>query len=397
MDIIKATAPVLEARGLDITTHFYKRILGAHPELTNTFNMNHQATGAQQSALAHAVWAYASNIDNLGALASAVSRIAHKHASLGILAEHYPVVGAHLLASISEVLGDAVDDAVLDAWKAAYFQLADIFIGCEKKLYDEAAARDGGWNGWREFVVARKVRESEEITSFHLVPRDGKALPVFKPGQFVSVRLFVHELGLYQSRQYSLSGVPGGEYFRISVKREYARESKPAGLISNVLHEAMPEGSVLDVSMPYGDFTLDVNADTPVVLISGGVGLTPMMAMLQAVVESKKERPVVFVHAARNGRVHAMGKDLVKIIEDNPQVSRIIFYKDISGGDVKGVDYDFVGKMDLKSVSQKLLLPDADYYVCGPVPFMSAQRSDLEGLGVAPERIRSELFSVATS
>jgi nitric oxide dioxygenase len=395
MRIVKSTAPVLADHGIAITTHFYKRMLDAHPELKNIFNVANQTTGAQPAALAHAVWAYASNIDNLGALTAAVSRIGNRHASLGVTADQYPIVGEHLLASIKEVLGDAVDNATLEAWGAAYQQLADIFIGFEKDLYQKSASTPGGWNGWRQFVVKRKVPESKEIISFHLFPTDKKSLPAFKPGQFVSVRCFVPELGVYQPRQYSLSDTPGGDHFRISVKKEFAREEKPAGRISNVLHEGVPEGSDLDVSMPYGDFTLDVNATTPVVLVSGGVGLTPMMSMLQTVVAQGKSRKVVFVHAVRNRQVHAMNQTLSDIIAENPQVSRAIFYEEVGEGDKKGVDYDFVGRVKFGDIKEKAIVPDADYYLCGPMPFMDAQRQDLERLGVNPERIHSEVFGAS--
>lgn len=394
-DIVKSTAPVLAEHGIAITTHFYKRMLEARPELKNVFNMAHQVTGAQPTALAHAVWAYAENIDNLGALTSAVSRIGHKHASLSITPEQYAIVGEHLLASIKEVLGDAIQEPVLDAWTAAYEQLADIFIGFEKGLYAEAAATPGGWNGWRQFTVSRKVRESDEIMSFYLAPQDNGALPKFIPGQFISVRCWVPELGTYQPRQYSLSDTANGKQFRISVKREFAAESRPAGRISNVLHEHIPQGSVLDISMPYGDFTLNLDTKTPVVLISGGVGLTPMMSMLQTLVGQGTSRPVVFVHAVRNRHVHAMNSVLSEIISSNPQVSRAIYYEEVQENDIKGVDYDFVGRVDVKDIKERVLLPDADYYVCGPVPFMNAQRQDLESLGVQSEKIHSEVFGAA--
>lgn len=136
--IVKSTAPVLAQHGTAITTHFYKRMLNNHPELRNVFNAAHQNTGTQPAALAHAVWAYAENIDNLGALTTAVSRIGHKHASLGITPDQYPIVGENLLASLKEVLGDAITDPIVDAWGAAYQQLADIFINFERDLYQKA-------------------------------------------------------------------------------------------------------------------------------------------------------------------------------------------------------------------------------------------------------------------
>lgn len=396
-DIVKSTAPVLADHGVAITSHFYKRILDNHPELKNIFNTSHQSTGAQPAALAHAVWSYAVNIDNLGALEKAVSRIGHKHASLGVAPEQYPIVGENLLASIQEVLGGAVNKRVLDAWAAAYQQLAEIFIAFERDLYQKAKQTPGGWAGWRKFKVARKVHESDEIISFHLEPLDGGELPTFKSGQYVSVRVFLPELGVYQPRQYSLSDTPDGRHFRISVKKETARENKPAGRISNVLHENLREGAELDVSMPFGDFALDIDSDTPVVLISGGVGITPMMSMLANIIGHTRTRPVVFVHAVRNGKVHAMKDYLSHVMQENPQVSRAIFYEEVSDSDQKGIDYDYKGRIELADITDQVLLSDANYYLCGPVPFMQAQQKALENLGVLADRIHSEVFGAGVA
>lgn len=390
--IVKSTAPVLAEHGIAITSHFYNRLLSNHPELRNVFNTAHQSTGGQSAALAHAVWSYAVNIDNLGALTQAVSRIGNKHASLSVSPDQYPVVGDNLLASIKEVLGDAVDQPVLDAWKAAYEQLADVFINFERGLYKKAELTPGGWTGWREFVIARKVHESDEIISFHLQPKDKRPLPAFKAGQYISVRVFVPELGVYQPRQYSLSDNAGGKHFRISVKKESAKGELPAGRISNVLHAQLPEGAELEASMPFGDFTLDVDADTPVVLISGGVGITPMMSMLSTIIWQRNKRPVMFIHATRNGRVHAMKDYLSQVIQDNPQVSRAIFYEEVVDSDTKGLDYDHEGRIVLDKIKDQAILPNADYYLCGPVPFMRAQQESLEALGVPSHRIHSEVF-----
>lgn len=395
--IVKATIPALEQHGVAITTLFYEQLLKKHPQLNNIFNSSHQATGVQPAALAHAVWAYASNIDNPGALATAVSRIGHKHASLGVAPEHYPIVGEHLLSAIKQVLGDAVTPPVVDAWTAAYQQLADIFISFEDGLYKQATQTPGGWKGWRKFVIADKVNESDEIISFHLVPEDKTDLPTYKPGQFVSVRCFVPELGVYQPRQYSLSDIPNRQYFQISVKKEFASGARPAGRISNVLHEALPKGAEVEISMPFGDFVLDANATTPVVLMSGGVGLTPMMSMLKTVTTESKSRPAVFVHAARNGRVHAMKDTLARIMAENPQVGKAVFYEEVGEGDKQGVDYDHVGRVEVSQIKDQVLLPDADYYICGPSPFMKAQSEALEGLGVSPKRIHMEVFGSPTA
>jgi ferredoxin-NADP reductase/hemoglobin-like flavoprotein len=392
-EIVKSTAPVLAEHGVAITSHFYKRMLSNHPELRNIFNSAHQATGTQPAALAHAVWAYAANIDNLGALTTAVSRIGHKHASLGVTADQYPIVGENLLASIKEVLGDAVNQPVIDAWAAAYQQLADIFIGFEKNLYGKAEHTPGGWTGWRKFRVARKVDESNEIISFYLEPVDGGKLPSFTSGQYISVRVFVPELGVYQPRQYSLSDAPAGNHFRISVKKESSKNLAPAGRISNLLHENVAQGTEIDVSNPCGDFTLDVEASSPVVLISGGVGITPMLSMLGTLVDHAPTRKAVFVHAVRNGKVHAMKEYLSQIIKDNPQVSKAVFYEEIApDSDQQGKDYDYEGRIELEKIHDKIVLSDVNYYLCGPIPFVQTQHKSLEALGVPAERIHSEVF-----
>ena len=244
--MVKATAPVLKTHGVALTRHFYARMFEHNPELKHIFNQGHQAGGEQQQALAGAVAAYAEQIDDPSVLAPVVTRIVHKHVSLGVRPEHYPIVGKHLLASIREVLGEAATDELVDASAAAYGQLADLLIAEEARLYADSAAKPGGWTGWRAFRVARREAESSEITSFYLEPADGGQVPGYQPGQYVSVRLYVPELGLMQPRQYSLSDAPGQGRLRISVKREPGVAGAPAGRVSNALHDRLQVGGVLD-------------------------------------------------------------------------------------------------------------------------------------------------------
>src|SRR5690606_22237682 len=254
-EIIKSTAPVLAEHGETITQHFYKRMFREEPDLKNIFNQAHQAAGDQPRALSNAVYAYALNIDQPEVLAPAIKRITHKHASLQITPDQYQIVGHHLLASIKEVLGDAATDEILKAWEEAYGELARILTDTEEELYQQAESAQGGWRGWRRFVIRRKEPESDEITSFYLYPADGGPVvrrregqqgvgitslshdpagggPVarFLQGQYVSVKLSVPEVGLTQPRQYGLSDAPNGEDLRISVKRESASRDNPGGL-----------------------------------------------------------------------------------------------------------------------------------------------------------------------
>ena len=389
-NIVKATAPVLAEHGFPIIQHFYKRLFEAHPELKNVFNVAHQQQGQQQQALARAVYAYAENIEDPASLTAVLKNIAHKHASLGVLPEQYPIVGEHLLAAIKEVLGSAATDEIISAWAQAYGNLADVLMGMESELRERAADQSGGWTGWRTFVVREKRAESSVITSFVLEPADGGPVMNFEPGQYISIAVDVPALGLQQIRQYSLSDMPNGRSYRISVKRE-SGGTEPPGYVSNLLHDCVNVGDEVKLAAPYGNFHIDVHAKTPIVLISGGVGLTPMISMLKRAIQDP-ERRVVFVHGARNSGVHAMRDRLRETARTCANFHLIVFYDDPLPQDVEGRDYDYAGFVDVKAIRDSILLADADYYICGPIPFMRMQHDALKELGISEARIHYEVF-----
>jgi nitric oxide dioxygenase len=390
-DTVKATAPVLAQHGYDIIKHFYRHMLSAHPELKNIFNMRHQERGEQQQALARAVYAYAANIEDPQSLEAVLKGIANKHASLGVRPDQYPIVGEHLLAAIKDVLGDAATDDIISAWAQAYGNLADILMGMESGLREETSDKPGGWVGWRDFVVRAKQPESDVITSFTLEPADGQPVANFEPGQYISVAVQVPQLGLQQIRQYSLSEAPNGRSYRISVKREGGADPAHAGYVSTLLHDKVQVGDTIKLAAPYGNFYIDVNAGTPVVLISGGVGLTPMISMLNRVLQSPG-RDVVFVHGARNSAVHAMKDHLQQTAQQFPKFKTFIFYNEPLPQDQQGRDYDYPGLVDIKLIEDAIMLPDADYYICGPVPFMRLQHDALIARGIKEARIHYEVF-----
>jgi nitric oxide dioxygenase len=398
-ETVKATAPVLAQHGYDIIKHFYRSLLSTHPELKNVFNMRHQERGQQQEALARAVYAYAANIDDPSCLHAVLEGIANKHASLGVRPEQYPIVGEHLLGAIKAVLGDAATGDIISAWAQAYGNLADILMGRESALREETAGEPGGWTGWREFRVASKQPESEAITSFVLEPADGKPVVDFEPGQYISVAVEVPRLGLQQIRQYSLSDAPNGKSYRISVKREggagFADQAASQGYVSTLLHDQVQTGDTIRLAAPYGNFFIDVNARTPVVLISGGVGLTPMISMLNRVLASSQQnagREIVFVHGARNSAVHAMKDHLRTMAAQHPKFKAFVFYNEPLPQDQQGRDFDFAGMVDLGTIADAVMLPDADYYICGPIPFMRIQHDALIAQGIKEPRVHYEVF-----
>ena len=379
--IVKATVPLLESGGEALTTHFYKMLLDEHPEVRPLFNQAHQANGAQPRALANGVLMYARHIDQLEQLGGLVTQIINKHVALQIQPEHYPIVGACLLRAIEEVLGkDVATPAVIDAWGSAYGQLADILIGAESALYQSKAQAPGGWTGARQFRLARKQVESAEVVSFYLEPVDGQAILLAEPGQYIGLRLYID--GQEHRRNYSLSALSRSGFYRISVKREQG------GVVSNFLHKRLDLGDTVELFPPSGEFTLGAS-DKPLVLISGGVGITPTLAMLEAALSSG--RPVHFIHSARNAQVQAFGAWLDGVVAAHPQVKRFVCYEQGPGGDA-------LGRLDRHLLEQWLPADrDVDAYFLGPKGFMAMVDGHLRDMGVPDGQRRYEFFGPASA
>ena len=381
-DIVKATVPLLEVGGEALTTHFYQLLFRAHPEVRPYFNQAHQVAGTQPRALANSVLQFARHIDDLAGLGALPAQIVNKHASLQVAPAHYPAVGQCLLQAIREVLGaEIATDAVLEAWGAAYQQLADILIGAEESVYAGTAAAPGGWRGLRAFRLARRERESDEITSFFLEPVDGQPVVRHRPGQYLGLRLMVD--GQEVRRNYSLSAAADGRGYRISVKRE------PGGLVSNFLHDRLALGELLDVMPPAGEFVLQPGGG-PLALIGGGVGVTPLLAMLQEAAPSLRQ--IHFIHASRNPRVQAFRQEVARVAERFPNVRcHFCLEETVSPGDM-----DAVGLLNERILGRWLPQPkDLEAYFVGPPAFMSAVREALTALGTADDRMHWEFFGPA--
>ncbi|NOU93949.1 NO-inducible flavohemoprotein [Paenibacillus sp. LMG 31456] len=394
---IKSTVPVLEVHGMAITKKFYERLFTHHPELLNIFNHANQKQGKQQAALANAVYAAALHIDKLEAILPVVKQIAHKHRSLGVRAEHYPIVGEHLLAAIQEVLGDAATDEILRAWSEAYAVIADAFISVEADMYKQSQEQNGGWAEFRSFRVARKVKESDVITSFYLVPQDGGAIAAFEPGQYISVKIQIPGDSHTHIRQYSLSDASGKSYYRISVKREDALQGRPAGKVSVFLHEQIKEGDVLAISAPAGDFTLELQDSKPIVLISGGVGLTPMISMLNTWAATDPSRPLTFIHAAQHGDMHAMREHVEELALQHPQLSVHWCYARPTERDREANAFHKEGLIDFPWLTSVVGNKESSFYFCGPTPFMKAVNEILIEWGVTKTNIHYEFFGPASN
>ncbi len=394
VEIVKAITPAVAANAEAITRNFYERMFRENPEVQAYFNQAHQHSGGQQKALAGAICAYFTHIDNLGALGPAVELIAQKHCSLGIAPEHYPIVGKHLLAAIKDVMGDAATDEIIGAVAEAYQLLATVCIDRERQIYDQQRTAPGGWNGYREFVVARKEVESDVVTSLYLVPADGGPLADFLPGQYITVRV-AHPVTPTSPRNYSLSDRPGAGHYRISVKREVAlSEGCPDGLISCYLHDSIQPGDKLEIGPPCGEFVVDLEAvgDRPIVLLAGGIGVTPLMSMAKSLAAQGAANAIYFLQAARNSQTHALVGDLRQLGADHANVYTKVVYNEPLDGDLENGHCDRTGYVDTDLLKAWAPVDQAEFYFCGPRGFMLNVYAALKQLGVPEDRIHFEFF-----
>lgn len=380
INIVKATVPVLESQGEQLTQHFYQIMLRDYPEVRPFFNQAAQASGRQPRALANSLLMYAKHIDNPAPLLELIGTISHKHASLQIQPEQYQIVGTCLLQAISEVLGtDAATPEVIAAWQAAYFALAAVLTKKEEELYQHSEIAPGGWRGERLFYVADKVRESAIITSFYLKPVDGLPLLTPKAGQYLGFK-FVFPDG-EQRRNYSISERVHGNHYRISVKRE------PNGVVSNYLHDHVQIGDQLSVFPPFGNFTLQPGL-RPLAFICAGIGITPMIPMLQEALTT--ERDILFIHAAQNHEVDPFYDWLYEQAATHPQLTLVKCYEHNHS---QKAHYE--GRLNQDLLTQLIPTTDLDVYYLGPTPFMAMLHRALLKLGVPAEQCHYEFFGPA--
>lgn len=387
IETVKATIPFLQENGTKLTGHFYKRLFAGNPEVKEYFNISNQESGAQQQALGGAICAFAQSIETPENLASAVSRISNKHVSLGIKPEHYPVVGEHLLGSINDLL-DPAPPEILAAWGEAYGFLADVMIQAEKGLYKAQKDPEGGWNGFRKMKVFKREHESTCITSFYLRPCDPCPVIPFKSGQYLTVRIPTAD-GSTTMRNYSLSGSPDWSHYRISVKREIPRHADtPEGYVSSYLHTKIAVGDVLEIGPPCGDFFLaDTTPETPILLLSGGVGLTPLLSMLHSV----GKNPTSFIHAAINGENHALRDEVNQIATEKENVKVHFRYSSPSAEDIRNANHHSSGLISDEFLKD-FITPETEIYFCGPKPMMKNVYKALKTLKHPEEKINFEFF-----
>ncbi|MFG2774050.1 globin domain-containing protein [Streptomyces sp. NPDC048350] len=377
--VVRATLPAVGAALDEITERFYAGLFAARPELLrDLFNRGNQANGDQRRALAGSIAAFA------GALLASpetrpdvmLSRIAHKHASLGVTSDQYKVVHEHLFAAIVDVLGEAVTPEVAQAWDEVYWLMANALISLEAGLYAEKRVAEGDVR--RPMEIVERHEETADTASFVLHHTDGRPTGSFRPGQYVSVRVGLPD-GSRQIRQYSLSAAPGRPQWRITVKRV---DGEPVGEVSTWLHDHARVGDTVEVSAPFGDLVLP-EGEGPLLLASAGIGSTPMLAMLDHLATTGSRRSVTVVHADRSPADHAHREELHRLVGALPNGSLHLWYEQPGTTDARP------GRVDVSTLD---LPAGVTAYLCGPLPFMRQVRGGLLAGGVAASAVHYEVF-----
>ena len=383
--VVAATAGVVGDHAEQITKVFYPDMFEAHPELLNVFNVANQAIGEQPKALAASVVAFAVHLIDPDApdFTPIMQRIAHKHVSLGIKAAEYTIVGRYLLGAVKKVLGDAVTPEVAAAWDEVYWLFATSLIAEEAKLYAEAGTDPD--EPWRQYRVVERFEESDEVFSLLLAPVEGN-IPSHRTGQYVAIAVDVPG-GTRQPRQYTISSGPRGDSIRVTIKRVRGVDGAPDGQVSGWLHENAKPGTILDVSQPAGDVVLD-ESDTPVVLVSAGIGITPVAAIMEDLSRRQPDRTVRLFHADKSHEHHALYDGLRRQVLAMSDARAQNWYEE-KAEEAPTLHPARPGFMDLTDVE---LPAGAKVFMCGPLPFMQIARRTLIDQGVPSERIHSEVF-----
>ncbi|WP_310718990.1 globin domain-containing protein [Streptomyces lydicus] len=382
--VVRATLPTVGGALNEITARFYGTMFAEQPELLDgLFNRGHQASGEQRRALAGSIAGFArALLATPDARPDALlARIAHKHAALGVTEDQYTIVHKYLFRAIGDVLGDAVTPEVTSAWDEVYWLMAGALIALEARLYQEAKVDPR--KPWRRWTVVERREETPDVVSFLLRPTDDGPLPGALAGQYVSVRLRMPD-GIHQTRQYSLSNAPGDRVRRLTVKRVASVADAPEGEVSNQLHRTVRAGDELTLSAPFGDVVLD-DSDTPLLLVSAGIGCTPMVGMLEHLAATGSSRPVWVLHADRSPADHALRAE-TRHLAERLRGARADFWYEQDATEAPG---SRTGLMNLGILD---LPADADVYLCGSLPFMRGIRTQLLQAGVPARSIRYEVF-----
>lgn len=365
--IIKETVPVLQEKGVEITSFFYNRMFTQHPELRNMFNQTNQKKGLQSTALAQSVLAAAMNIEDLTRILPVVKEIAHKHCALQVPESGYDIVGENLLAAIQSVLGLEEDDVILQTWGKAYGEIASVFINIEKEIYSEMA-----WDGFKSFEIINIDNIAKDIKAF-TIKSDTYDLSQFKSGQYITVDIESAQLPYRAKRHYSI--VEGDEdTLTFAVKRDVTTTHE--GEVSTIMHDELRIGDHIDLSAPVGEFTV-TNVSAPQLFIGSGIGVTPLIPMFRECATTGSQAQ--FLQNVTDSTDIPFAQKLEKIADEHSNVSYVIHNKDAEG---------YITSEYLK----QYITPETEIYVCGGVNFLKSIMTIFKEMEIDASQIHFESF-----
>ncbi|KTW17662.1 globin domain-containing protein [Staphylococcus warneri] len=366
-DVVKETVPVLQDKGVEITSNFYARMFKQHPELKNMFNQTNQQRGLQSTALAQSVLAAAVNIDHLEAILPVVKEIAYKHCALQVPPAGYDIVGENLIAAIKEVVGLDDDHEIIKTWKKAYQEIADIFISVEKDIY-----KDMLWDGFQPFKVETIEQVSSDIKAF-TVSSGEYDLSQFVPGQYITVDVGSEKMPYRAKRHYSI--VKGDKnHLTFAVKRDVTTEHE--GEVSTILHDEFQEGDNINLTAPVGPFHV-VEKGNRQLFLGSGIGVTPLVSMFNEVVNDNGEAR--FIQVTNDMDDAPFSSLLTAIANENTQATYDLYDKNKN---------DYIGSEQLKQWIDN----DTEIYVCGGKSFIQSMIKALKELNIDESKIHYETF-----
>ena len=366
-DVVKETVPVLQDKGVEITSNFYARMFKQHPELKNMFNQTNQQRGLQSTALAQSVLAAAVNIDHLEAILPVVKEIAYKHCALQVPPAGYDIVGENLIAAIKDVVGLDDDHEIIKTWKKAYQEIADIFISVEKDIYTEML-----WDGFQPFKVETIEQVSSDIKAF-TVSSNEYDLSQFVPGQYITVDVGSEKMPYRAKRHYSI--VKGDQnHLTFAVKRDVTTEHE--GEVSTILHDEYQEGDNINLTAPVGPFHV-VEKSNKQLFLGSGIGVTPLVSMFNEVVNDNGEAR--FIQVTNDTNDAPFSSLLTSIANKNAQATYDLHDKNKNG---------YIGGEQLK----QWIDDDTEIYVCGGKSFIQSMIKSLKELNVDESKIHYETF-----
>lgn len=383
----KKSLPLIEKNREGIVNNFYEKLFQQFPSLIGS---KIDLSDEQKRVVAEAMLNMLQNIELIQFFLKTERGFEKVSGYLPIQSEEFPLVGECLVQAIREELGSEATSNTIAAWKHVVEVVIEALIESQPNDSEKTKVTANG-EDFKSLVIDKRTIESDGVISLYLKPRQGETLPPFKPGQHVRVKVTLPGQKETHIRYFSLSDSPEKDYYRLTVKKGNPN-SKEELTPTNYMYEGLKVGDEVIISQPAGSFILKQDSNDPVILLSGGVGITPMLSMLNAILATQPDRPVTFIHATANSKTHSFRSYLNKVAEKNGHVNVITLYDSPTEDDRSHQRFDMEGFLTSDYLQSILKNNEGDFYFCGPTPFMKLVYTILKEWGVPKKHIHYEYF-----